>query len=128
MALKRAGRGHNPGGIDTTSKGELMVECPACPHPGRNLPDGWEKAGPLLYAFFFDFLWLRYTNFCYSRFLYTLYIAIDGNFKLKGKERHLQDVELMPGWGAYVPEEEYKAHITNFIDQPEVCVSHSFTK
>jgi hypothetical protein len=29
-------------------QGELMVECPACPHPGRNLPDDWEKAGPLL--------------------------------------------------------------------------------
>jgi hypothetical protein len=48
MALKRAGRGHDSGGIDATSKGELMVECPACPHPGRNLPDGWENAGPLL--------------------------------------------------------------------------------
>ena len=52
MALKRAGRGHDPGGIDETSKGELLVECPACPHPGKNLPDDWEKAGPLLYAFF----------------------------------------------------------------------------
>jgi hypothetical protein len=48
MALKRAGRGHELGGIDATSKGELMVECPACPHPGRNLPEDWEKAGPLL--------------------------------------------------------------------------------
>jgi hypothetical protein len=48
MALKRAGRGHEPGGIISTSKGDLMVECPACPHPGRNLPDDWENAGPLL--------------------------------------------------------------------------------
>jgi hypothetical protein len=47
MAFKRAGRGHEPGGIDATSKGELTVECPACPHPGRNLPDGWENAGAL---------------------------------------------------------------------------------
>jgi hypothetical protein len=55
-----------------------------------------------------------------DRFLYTLYIAVDGNFKLKGKERHLKDVELMPGWGAYVPEAEYKAHIANYMDEPEV--------
>ncbi|KIJ89697.1 hypothetical protein K443DRAFT_117632 [Laccaria amethystina LaAM-08-1] len=103
MALKRAGRGHDWGGIDSTSKGELMVECPACPHPGRNLPDEWKNAGPLL-------------------FLYTLFIAVDGNFKLKGKQRHLKDVELMPGWGAYVPEEEYQAHIANYIDQPEVSI------
>lgn len=48
MALKRAGQAHDPAGVDATSNGELMVECPACPHPGRNLPDGWENAGPLL--------------------------------------------------------------------------------
>ena len=48
MALKQAGQGHAQGGIDSTSRGELMVECPACPHPGQNLPNGWEKAGPLL--------------------------------------------------------------------------------
>ena len=48
MALKRAGRGHDPRGVAATSKGGLMVECPACPHPGRNLPDGWEKAGSML--------------------------------------------------------------------------------
>ena len=47
MALKRAGRGHNPGGIDSMGSGELMVEFPACPHPGRNLPDDWQNAGPL---------------------------------------------------------------------------------
>ena len=47
MALKRGGRGHDPKGVDSTSCGELLVECPACPHPGRNLPDDWEKAGAL---------------------------------------------------------------------------------
>jgi hypothetical protein len=48
MTLKRSGRGHDPRGVAGTSQGELMVECPACPHPKRNLPDDWEKAGPLL--------------------------------------------------------------------------------
>ena len=59
----------------------------------------------------------------FPRFLYTLFLAIDGNFKLKGKERNIQDVELMPGWGAYVPPVEYKAHVDNYVDQPEVCVN-----
>ena len=54
------------------------------------------------------------------RFLYILYIVIDGNFKLKGKEQNVNDVELMPGLGAYVPETEYKSHIANYVDQPEV--------
>lgn len=50
MVLKRAGRGHDPEGIGGTSPGSLTVECPACPHPGRNLPDDWAQAGPLLYV------------------------------------------------------------------------------
>lgn len=51
MTFKRAGRGHDPLGINGTSAGALVVECPACPHPGRNLPEGWQDAGPLLYVF-----------------------------------------------------------------------------
>ena len=51
MALKRAGRGHDPAGIGATSPGSLTVECPACPHPNRNMPDNWEQAGPLMYVF-----------------------------------------------------------------------------
>jgi hypothetical protein len=44
--LKRAGRGQDPFGTSGTQEGELAVECPACPHPGRNLPDGWEDSKP----------------------------------------------------------------------------------
>jgi len=65
---------------------------------------------------------------CFPRFLYTLFLAIDGNFKLKGKERDIRDVELMPGWGAYVPPVEYKAHVDNYVDQPEVCVNLLFSR
>jgi hypothetical protein len=46
--LKRAGRGQDPVGVAATTQGGLAVECPACPHPGCNLPDDWEKAGFLL--------------------------------------------------------------------------------
>jgi hypothetical protein len=42
--LKRAGRGQDPLGAEATEEGELAVECPACPHPDRNLPEGWENA------------------------------------------------------------------------------------
>jgi len=28
----------------------------------------------------------------------------------------------MPGWGAYVPEAEFKDHIANHVDEPEVCL------
>ncbi|KAJ6479765.1 hypothetical protein C8R45DRAFT_832682 [Mycena sanguinolenta] len=43
---KRAGRGHDPLGITATSTGELAIPCRACPHPGINLPEGWENAPP----------------------------------------------------------------------------------
>ena len=46
--LKRAGRGQDPTGAVSTAEGELAVECPACPHPGRNLPEGWDVPGPQL--------------------------------------------------------------------------------
>jgi hypothetical protein len=42
--LKRAGRGHDPAGVGNTKSGECAVLCPACPQPGRNLPDKWEEA------------------------------------------------------------------------------------
>ena len=44
MMLKRAGRGHDFHGADATSKGELAVECPACPHPDKNLPPNWQDS------------------------------------------------------------------------------------
>jgi hypothetical protein len=62
-----------------------------------------------------------------TRFLYALYIAVDANFKLKGKERHLKDVELMPGWGAYVSEADYQTHVATYVDQPEVSELCSHT-
>lgn len=42
--LKRAGRGHNPSGVEGTGAGELAVPCRVCPILGVNLPDGWENA------------------------------------------------------------------------------------
>ena len=44
--LKRGGRAHDPAGAGATKEGELTVECPACPHPGKNLPDDWKDSPP----------------------------------------------------------------------------------
>ena len=54
------------------------------------------------------------------RFLYILYISVDVNFQLKGKDRSLKDIELMPGWGPFVEESGYQAFIANYVDQPKV--------
>jgi len=119
MALKRAGRGHDPEGIGNTSPGSLTVECPACPHPGRNLPDNWREAGPLMCVIYSLVFLRKFLQFSF-RFLYILYISVDANFKLKGKDRGLEDVELMPGWGPFVEESAYQDFIANYVDQPEV--------
>jgi hypothetical protein len=47
-------------------------------------------------------------------------LAIDANFKLKGKDRKLSDVEMMPGFGVFVEESKYQTHLQNYVDQPEV--------
>ncbi|KAG1739812.1 uncharacterized protein EDB91DRAFT_1248571 [Suillus paluster] len=93
MSLKRAGHGHDPAGIEATSAGSLVIECAACPHPGRNLPDGWE------------------TTTRNSMYLYTLYLSMDTNFQLPLKNHHLRDIELAPGWSFFVEESAFQAVI-----------------
>ena len=40
MSFKCAGQGHDPSGVNGTPPGGVIVECPACPHSGCNLPEG----------------------------------------------------------------------------------------
>ncbi|KIL55653.1 hypothetical protein M378DRAFT_17762 [Amanita muscaria Koide BX008] len=101
-ALKHGGRGHDPTGASGSSEGELVLECPACPQPGKNLPEDWDDVSPE------------------RRFLYTLFLAIDANFKLKQKERGIEDFELGPGWGCYVESSRYKAHVQKYVDESEI--------
>lgn len=43
---KRAGRGHDPSGIEGTPLGGLSIPCRSCPQPEINLPAGWEDSPP----------------------------------------------------------------------------------
>ncbi|KAA1478738.1 hypothetical protein DENSPDRAFT_788380, partial [Dentipellis sp. KUC8613] len=99
---KRGGRGHDEAGIEGTQTGSLVVECPACPHPGRNLPQGWEDAPAPL------------------KFLYSMFLAIDTNFKLKLKNHNYTDLELAPGWAYFVPEPPYQEHLASHEDEEEM--------
>ncbi|KAI0744413.1 hypothetical protein C8Q76DRAFT_606972, partial [Earliella scabrosa] len=100
-ALKRGGRAHDPAGAAATGPGELAVECPACPHPGKNLPDGWEDTPPS------------------TRWLYTLFLMVDANFRAKLKDRGLADMELGPGWSYYVENSTFKTHVETLGTQNE---------
>ncbi|KAK1221816.1 hypothetical protein PQX77_015369 [Marasmius sp. AFHP31] len=105
---KRNGRGHDPSGITGTAEGSATVSCRACPHPEKNLPSGWEKAA------------------ADDRFLYTLFLAEDANFKQKARSRpnDYRDPPLGPGWGAFVPNDVYMNEVRKRTNQEEIshCV------
>ncbi|KAF9492480.1 hypothetical protein BDN71DRAFT_1591590 [Pleurotus eryngii] len=107
MAAKRSGRAHDPAGVKATATGECTVECPACPHPGKNLPEGWETAT--------DCGWL-----------YSLILTMDANFRLKNRDRYVRnDTSLSDGWGHWVPSAPFLKHIEahNQDLEPNLCDS-----
>ncbi|KAJ3476363.1 hypothetical protein NLI96_g11205 [Meripilus lineatus] len=107
--LKRGGRGHDPGGVDATQEGELAVLCRACPHPGKNLPQGWEKDTE-------------------NAHLYQEFICGDGNFRVKGRQRETKftDVTLSPGWSYFVENEAYRKYLQGFTNQEEISTCAGF--
>ncbi|KAJ6487280.1 hypothetical protein C8R47DRAFT_1216473 [Mycena vitilis] len=105
MLLKRGGRAlAYSSGVDGTGQGELAIECPACPRPGVNLPDGWEKSSPE------------------ERFLYTLYIALDACFRLKRRliSSELKDPDLGSGWAYMVENSPYRDYLRTVTNQKEM--------
>ncbi|VDC02319.1 unnamed protein product [Peniophora sp. CBMAI 1063] len=106
-AAKRAGRGQSERPLNQTKVGEIALRCPACPIPGVNLPEGWEKASPE------------------ERFLYALFLAIDANFKLKLKDKLARSVSLADGWSFIVEDLPYKEHLATNTDMTEMkhCTS-----
>ncbi|KAG1794813.1 uncharacterized protein HD556DRAFT_1474044, partial [Suillus plorans] len=108
--LKRSGRGHDPSGVDGTVEGECTVLCPACPHPGKNLPAGWKDAP--------------------QQWLYGLFLAIDANFRLKRKAVSSDSVDpsLSRGWGYFVKDKAYKDFLHSSADsvqEKSTCSSHN---
>jgi hypothetical protein len=104
----RAGRSHDPAGVTATRKGECTVLCPACPHPGMNMEEGWEQVPD-------D-----------RKSLHALFLALDANFRLKRKNVSSQkaDPGLNKGWAYFVEETAYKTHLNGYKNQRDpVCTS-----
>ncbi|KAG1821349.1 hypothetical protein EV424DRAFT_1511830 [Suillus variegatus] len=110
-SLKRSGRGHDPAGVDATQEGQLAVLCPACPQFGKNVLDDLTDVSPN------------------QRWLHSLFLAIDANFRLKRRfiSNDIKDPGLSRGWGYFVEEKKYKAYLHDHGDeaQESACVSHS---
>ncbi|KAG1817907.1 hypothetical protein EV424DRAFT_1472791 [Suillus variegatus] len=116
--LKHAGRGHDPHGVDAASAGACAVLCPACPQPGKNLPDNWENA-PGTYQII--------------SWMYALFLAIDANFQLKRKLMSSDNVDpsLNAGWSYFVKDTAYKQYLSERGCEPQeksTCVSHNAVK
>ncbi len=122
--LKRAGRGHDPTGVEGTKPGELAVRCPACPHAEINLPSNWETVSDdLKYV-------ARQTSASRPlspsrRYLYFLTVAIDACFRLK--RRAVSDTKKDPilgsGWGYFVEDTGYHEVLSAYGSQDEVRMS-----
>ena len=121
--VKRAGRGHDPSGIDGTSLGSLSIPCRACPHPNINLPDGWDDAPPKDRCVLSLSYWLIHFVTAQFRWLYALFLAEDANFKQKAQlhSDNNKDPPLGPGWGTFVENKVYLEYVTQFVGQDEVC-------
>ncbi|KAG2117623.1 hypothetical protein DEU56DRAFT_874102 [Suillus clintonianus] len=111
LSLKRAGRGHEPGGALGTTEGELAVLCPACPQPGKNLPLGWGDIEAT-------------TQKC--RWLYALFLAMDANFRLcrRNKSSEQADPSLSQGWAYFVEQSGFK-DVLAYASQKSSCASHN---
>ena len=124
--IKRGAAGHTSTIVDDLGDGALAIECPACPHPGRNLPQAWEDEPkdrayvPCL------FLITHHLLTTHRRWLYSLFIAIDANFRLKLKACGIKDPELGSGLAYFVNAGKFGAHLKSRVDEEEVSISDLF--
>ncbi|KAE9395569.1 hypothetical protein BT96DRAFT_942295 [Gymnopus androsaceus JB14] len=107
---KWRGRAHDWTGMQGTAQGELAVKCPACPHPGWNLPSNWKEYPEELQFYFYMFL------------------AIDANLRLKNKivSNETKNPLLSDGWAYFVRKTEYAEHLKRFVNQTEMSSCSGF--
>lgn len=60
-----------------------------------------------------------------SRWLYSLFVAIDANFRLKLKSRGINDPELGSGLAYFVNNVKFDAHLGSRVDEGNVGVSNT---
>ncbi|KAJ7720074.1 hypothetical protein B0H14DRAFT_2642814 [Mycena olivaceomarginata] len=107
-------RGHDPSEdrIAATKAGECTLLCPACPHPGKNLPPGWEMVA-------FD-----------KGHLCAQFLALDTDFQLKCRDVSTEEKDpgLVTGLAFFGEVKKYMAHLDKKLDykQPRnTCVAHN---
>ncbi|KAJ7667892.1 hypothetical protein DFH06DRAFT_983104 [Mycena polygramma] len=107
VMMKRAGRGHDDSGVKGTKQGELALKCRACPEPGVNMEEGWDKVD------------------CYKD---TLLLSKDANFKLinRNVSTEQRDPVHDDGMGYFCNRGEYSTHIRKNVDEEEISSCSGF--
>ena len=122
-AVKRSGRGHELEGVEGTKPSQCAVECPVCPHPGRNVPLDWNMAPEnIKYAIPTSQLQALIS----ARWKYRLILTVDANFRMKNKERNTRDTPALGDrWAHFVPETPYimMEHVRKWGFEEQVRVS-----
>ncbi|KAJ7430009.1 hypothetical protein B0H11DRAFT_1765883 [Mycena galericulata] len=113
--MKRAGRGHDDSGVKGTAQGELALPCRACPQPGINLPEGWDKIN-----------WDEMDED--QRYKYFLWLAQDANFKLinRNVSTEQRDPLVDDGMGYFCNRADYTEHIRKHVDEDEISSCSGF--
>lgn len=60
----------------------------------------------------------------HPRWLYTLFLMCDVNFRAKLKDRGFDDFELGDGWSYFTESAGYQQHLVQAGDQTEVRLRH----
>ena len=66
-------------------------------------------------------------TYSFPRWIYAQFIAIDANFKLKLKNRRINDPELGSGWSYFVENSAYTSHVAKNPHQEDVRISIPLT-
>ena len=65
----------------------------------------------------------------FFRFLYTLFIAVDANFKLKSKDQTINEIEISPGGSCFIETDLYEKHLEEYGAKAlDVCLYHFLTQ
>ncbi|KAJ3508321.1 hypothetical protein NMY22_g16650 [Coprinellus aureogranulatus] len=101
--LKRSGKGHDEGGVESTKPGELAVLCPPCPHPGINMAEGWDCEEE-------D-----------KRYIHALNVGLDANYRLKRKDvsDDVADPGLIKGFAYFVDEPPFRKFVLEHENDTE---------
>ena len=126
--LKRAGRGHDASGTLGTRPGDLAVVCPACPHPGVNLPQNWTEVHKdnqcILPKVSINLLDRSRKHF---RYLFQQILAVDANFRLKNRLHTRSDIGFGTGLAYFVEPEPYHAYLLSHGTEVSVCFTTSLS-